>query len=110
MPNPKMGSVTKDVTKAIKAAKAGSVQFRVDKTGIIHAGIGKVSFSTDAILDNVRSFMTAVGDAKPETYKGKYLLSVSLSSTMGPGVGVDLATVNPISPKFMKHPSLISGN
>lgn len=70
MPNPKMGTVTKDVTKAVKAAKAGSVQFRVEKQGIIQAGIGKVSFTKEALLDNVRSFMVAISDVKPENYKG----------------------------------------
>ena len=107
MPNPKMGTVTKDVVTAIKAAKAGSIQFRVEKAGIIHAGIGKVSFSAQALLDNIRSFMVAVGDGKPDGYKGKYLIGVSLSSTMGPGVGLDIAYVDPNNPKFMKHPSLI---
>lgn len=107
MPNPKMGSVTKDVVTAIKAAKAGSIQFRVDKAGIIHAGIGKVSFSAEALLDNIRSFMVSVSDCKPEGYKGKYLIGVSLSSTMGPGVGVDIPFVDPNNPKFMKHPSLV---
>ena len=106
MPNPKMGTVTKDVTKAIKAAKAGAVQFRVEKKGIIQAGIGKISFQTEALLENVRAFMVAVLDAKPEGYKGKYLLGVHLASTMGPGVPVELATVDPNNPKFMLDPSL----
>ena len=107
MPNPKLGTVTKDVEKAVKAGKAGSVQFRVEKKGIIQAGIGKVSFTPEALLDNIRSFMVAVSDVKPEGYKGKYLVAAYLSSTMGPGINIDLGTVDPSNPKFMLHPDLI---
>jgi large subunit ribosomal protein L1 len=107
MPNPKLGSVTKDVARAIKAAKAGAVQFRVEKTGIIQAGIGKMSFKKEAILDNLRSFMVAVSDAKPDGLKGKYIVSVSLSSTMGPGVPLEAANVDPSNGKFMLDPSKI---
>lgn len=101
MPNPKMGTVTTDVAKAVKAAKAGSVQFRVDKHGTVHSCIGKVSFSVEDILENIRSFMIAVGDAKPEGFKGKYLLSAYISSSMGPGLKIDLPTVDPSNAKFM---------
>jgi large subunit ribosomal protein L1 len=105
MPNPKMGSVTKDVAKAIKAAKAGAVQFRVEKAGIVQAGIGKLSFDREQLLENIRSFMVAVSDSKPEGLKGKYLLSVHLSSTMGPGIPVDISNVDPSSAKFMLDPT-----
>ena len=101
MPNPKMGTVTKDVGKAVKTAKAGAVQFKTDKRGIIQGAVGKVSFSKEALLENVRSFMVALMDAKPEGFKGKYLKSVNLSTTMGPGVTVDLSSVDPSNPKFM---------
>jgi large subunit ribosomal protein L1 len=105
MPNPKMGSVTKDVARAIKAAKAGAVQFRVEKAGIIQAGIGKLSFKNDELLNNLRSFMVAVSDAKPEGLKGKYIMTVSLSSTMGPGIPLDAANCDPSSAKFILDPS-----
>jgi len=105
MPNPKMGTVTKDVAKAIKAARAGTVQFRVEKNGIIQAGIGKVSFSIEKLVENIRSLMVAIADVKPENYKGKYILSASLCSTMGPGVPIELGTIEPSSAKFMLHPS-----
>ena len=104
MPNPKLGTVTKDVAKAIKKEKAGSVQFRVEKKGIIQAGIGKISFTKEALLENIRYFMVAISDVKPEGYKGKYLVSASLSSSMGPGIGLDLPNVDPSNPKFMLHP------
>lgn len=101
MPNPKMGTVTKDVAKAVKTAKAGAVQFKTEKKGVIQAGIGKVSFTNEALLENLRSFMVAVMDSKPEGFKGKYLKEVHLSSTMGPGVEIDLSCVDPSNPKFM---------
>ncbi len=101
MPNPKMGTVTKDVSKAVKTAKAGAVQFKTEKKGIIQAGIGKVSFPKELLLENVRSFMLAVMDAKPEGFKGKYLTGVHISSTMGPGVLIDMSSVDPSNPKFM---------
>ena len=85
------------------------MQFRVEKKGILHAGIGKVSFSEQALLENIRSFMVAVSDAKPEGYKGKYLMNVHLCSTMGPGVHVEITSVDPSSSKFMLHPTLLSG-
>ena len=92
MPNPKVGTVTMDVKAAVDAAKGGEVQFKVEKAGVIHAGIGKVSFSEDKLAQNVRAFVDAVSRAKPSGAKGAYLKKVSLSSTMGPGVSVDLAS------------------
>ena len=92
MPNPKVGTVTMDVKNAIEAAKGGEVQFKVEKAGVIHGGIGKVSFTEDKLADNVRAFVDAVSKAKPAGAKGTYLKKVSLSSTMGPGVTVDLTS------------------
>ncbi|MDZ4095652.1 MAG: 50S ribosomal protein L1 [Paracoccaceae bacterium] len=92
MPNPKVGTVTMDVKTAVEAAKGGEVQFKVEKAGVIHAGIGKVSFSDDKLAENVRAFVDAVTRAKPAGAKGSYLRKVSLASTMGPGVSVDLAS------------------
>src|SRR5271155_5566123 len=89
MPNPKTGTVTVDVTKAIREIKAGKVEFRVDKTGIIHAPVGKVSFSAEKLVQNAASLITAVIKAKPAVAKGKYVRSATLCSTMGPGVAVD---------------------
>ncbi|KAA0577414.1 50S ribosomal protein L1 [Azospirillum sp. INR13] len=94
MPNPKLGTVTPDVAGAVKAAKAGAVEFRAEKTGIIHAGVGKVSFSEEALVQNIRAFVDAITRAKPTGAKGQYLLKVSLSSTMGPGLKLDLASVS----------------
>jgi large subunit ribosomal protein L1 len=92
MPNPKVGTVTMDVKAAVEAAKGGEVQFKVEKAGVIHAGIGKVSFSDEKLSENVRAFVDAVSRAKPSGAKGTYLKKVSLSSTMGPGVSLDLAS------------------
>jgi len=92
MPNPKVGTVTMDVKTAVEAAKGGEVQFKVEKAGVIHAGIGKVSFSDEKLAENVRAFVEAVTRAKPTGAKGSYLRKVSLASTMGPGVSVDLAS------------------
>jgi len=92
MPNPKVGTVTMDVKAAVEAAKGGEVQFKVEKAGVIHAGIGKVSFSDEKLSENVRAFVDAVSRAKPPGAKGTYLKKVSLSSTMGPGVSLDLAS------------------
>jgi len=94
MPNPKVGTVTMDVAAAVKASKGGAVEFRVEKAGIIHAGVGKVSFDVAALEENVRALADAVNRAKPTGAKGVYLKKISLSSTMGPGLKVDLATVN----------------
>jgi len=93
MPNPKLGTVTADVTAAVQAAKAGQVQFRVEKQGIVHAGVGKASFSEDALLANVRALLDAVQKAKPSGAKGTYIKRVALSSTMGPGVKIDVANL-----------------
>ena len=92
MPNPKVGTVTMDVANAVKAAKGGEVQFKVEKAGVIHGGIGKVSFTEEALAQNVRAFVEAVSKTKPAGAKGTYLKKVSLSSTMGPGVTVDLSS------------------
>mgnify|MGYP002768869669 CR=1 FL=1 len=89
MPNPKLGTVTADVTSAVKKAKAGEVQYRVEKTGIVHAGIGKASFSEDQIFENAKTFIDAIVKAKPAGAKGTYMKKISLSSTMGVGVKVD---------------------
>lgn len=91
MPNPKSGTVTMDVTRAVKEMKAGKIEFRVDKTGNVHAAIGKVSFTVDQLAENLAAFMEAIMRAKPAAAKGHYLRSVTVSSTMGPGVRVDTA-------------------
>ncbi len=92
MPNPKVGTVTMDVATAVKNAKGGEVQFRVEKAGIIHGGVGKVSFDEGKLAENIRAFVDAVARAKPTGAKGTYLRKVSISSTMGPGVALDLAS------------------
>ncbi|AWB47417.1 50S ribosomal protein L1 [Gemmobacter aquarius] len=92
MPNPKVGTVTMDVKTAVEAAKGGEVQFKVEKAGVIHAGVGKVSFDTAKLAENIRAFVDAVTRARPSGAKGAYLKKVSLSSTMGPGVSVELAS------------------
>ncbi|NBC21291.1 MAG: 50S ribosomal protein L1 [Alphaproteobacteria bacterium] len=89
MPNPKVGTVTPNVGQAVKDAKGGSVEFRVEKRGIVHAGIGKVSFSADQLRDNLAAFVDALIKAKPSGAKGQYVRKVAVSSTMGPGVSVD---------------------
>lgn len=91
MPNPKLGTVTTDVAEAVKAAKGGQVQFRAEKAGIVHAGVGKASFSEAALVENVRAFVDAIVRNKPTGVKGSYIKKVSVSSTMGPGVKVDLS-------------------
>jgi large subunit ribosomal protein L1 len=93
MPNPKLGTVTMDVTKAVKEVKGGQVEFRAEKTGIVHAGIGKASFSEDQIADNVRAFFDAIMKAKPAGAKGTFVKKVSLSSTMGPGLKLEVSTL-----------------
>ncbi len=92
MPNPKVGTVTPNVAKAIKDAKGGAVEFRVEKAGVVHAGVGKASFDEKALLENVRAFLDAVMKAKPSGAKGTYVKKIALSSTMGPGVVVDVAS------------------
>ena len=93
MPNPKLGTVTMDVKGAVTAARAGQVEFRAEKAGIIHAGIGKTSFEQDKLLENIRAFVDAIQKAKPTGAKGTYLQKVSLSSSMGPGVRVDVSSL-----------------
>jgi large subunit ribosomal protein L1 len=93
MPNPKVGTVTPDVAGAIKAAKGGAVEFRAEKAGIIHAGVGKASFTEEALLQNIKAFTDAVTKAKPAGAKGTYVKRVAVSSTMGPGVHVDPLTL-----------------
>ena len=94
MPNPKTGTVTPDVAKAVKEIKAGKVEFRVDKTGIIHAPLGKTSFATQSLVDNAHALVQSIVRAKPSAAKGKYLKSVTLSSTMGPGITIDTTHID----------------
>lgn len=94
MPNPKVGTVTMDVGKAIQDAKGGAVEFRAEKAGIVHAGVGKASFTADALAENVRAFSEAVQRAKPSGAKGTYLRRVALASSQGPGVKIDPATLS----------------
>ena len=93
MPNPRVGTVTMDVVGAVKGAKGGSVEFRVEKAGIVHAGVGKASFTEQALVENIKAFVDAVVKAKPQGSKGTYLKKVSVSSTMGPGLKLDPSTV-----------------
>jgi large subunit ribosomal protein L1 len=94
MPNPKLGTVTANVVEAIKAAKGGQVQFRAEKAGLVHAGIGKASFTHEALVANVKAFVDAINKAKPSGAKGTYLKKVSLSSTMGPGLKLDVGSLS----------------
>ena len=94
MPNPKTGTVTVDVATAVKEVKAGKVEFRVDKTGVIHVPVGKVSFTSDKLLENANTLLNAVVKAKPAAAKGKYVRSVTICSTMGPGVPLDVTPYN----------------
>ncbi len=89
MPNPKVGTVTMDVTSAVQGAKGGSVEFRVEKAGIVHAGVGKASFSADKLTENIKAFADAVAKARPAGAKGTYINRIAVTSTMGPGVKVD---------------------
>jgi large subunit ribosomal protein L1 len=93
MPNPKSGTVTFDIKKAVDETKAGKVEFRVDKTGIIHAPVGKISFSAQSLIENTHALVDSVVKAKPSAAKGKYLKSVTMSSTMGPGIAIDTTHV-----------------
>jgi large subunit ribosomal protein L1 len=93
MPNPRVGTVTMDVANAVKGAKGGSVEFRVEKAGILQAGVGKASFSADKLVENIRVFADAVQKAKPQGAKGTFINRVAISSTMGPGVKIDIATL-----------------
>ncbi|WP_029007690.1 50S ribosomal protein L1 [Azospirillum halopraeferens] len=94
MPNPKLGTVTPNVADAVKAAKAGAVEFRAEKTGIVHAGVGKASFSEEALAQNIHAFVDAITKAKPSGAKGTYIEKVSLSSTMGPGLKLDIPSLS----------------
>src|ERR1700678_578467 len=94
MPNPKTGTVTVDVANAVKEIKAGKVEFRVDKTGVIHVGVGKVSFASEKLLENANTLLQAVVKAKPAAAKGKYVRSVTICSTMGPGISLDTTPYN----------------
>lgn len=94
MPNPKVGTVAVDIAGAVKAAKGGAVEFRVEKAGIVHAGVGKVSFGPDALAENIRAIVDAVQKAKPSGAKGTYLQRLSISSTMGPGVKIDPSSLS----------------
>jgi large subunit ribosomal protein L1 len=93
MPNPKSGTVTTDVSKAVSEAKAGRVEYRVDSTGIVHLGIGKVSFTADQLLQNAQAVMTSIAGNKPQGLKGNYLRSVYLTTSMGPSITIDSASV-----------------
>jgi large subunit ribosomal protein L1 len=93
MPNPKVGTVTMDVTAAVKGAKGGSVEFRVEKAGIVHAGVGKASFATDKLVENIKAFADAVAKAKPSGAKGTFVNRIAISSTMGPGVKVEPSSI-----------------
>ncbi len=93
MPNPRVGTVTMDVASAVKGAKGGAVEFRVEKAGIVHAGVGKASFTEKALVENIKAFVDAVIKARPAGAKGNYLKKVALSSTMGPGLKIEAATV-----------------
>ncbi|MBI0082274.1 50S ribosomal protein L1 [Commensalibacter sp. M0402] len=94
MPNPKLGTVTMDVKSAVTAAKSGQVEYRAEKGGVIHAGVGKASFSAENLLENIRVFVDTVQKARPTGVKGTYMKKIYLSSTMGPGIEVDIASVN----------------
>jgi large subunit ribosomal protein L1 len=93
MPNPRVGTVTMDVASAVKGAKGGAVEFRVEKAGIVHAGVGKASFTETQLIENIRAFVDAVNKAKPAGAKGTYIRRVAIKSTMGPGIKVDQATL-----------------
>ena len=93
MPNPKLGTVTNDVTAAVAAAKGGQVEYRAEKGGVVHAGVGKASFTEEALLENISAFVSAVTRAKPSGVKGHYIKKVSLTSTMGPGIKIDFGSV-----------------
>ena len=93
MPNPKTGTVTNEISKAVSEVKAGKIEFRVDKNGIIHNSVGKVSFSKDKIVENIEVFLSAILKAKPQAAKGTYMKKVTISSTMGPGIRLDKASI-----------------
>jgi large subunit ribosomal protein L1 len=96
MPNPRVGTVTMDVTAAVKGAKGGAVEFRAEKAGIVHAGVGKASFGEDQLVENIRAFVDSVAKAKPTGVKGTYIQRIAISSTMGPGVKVDPGSIGTV--------------
>lgn len=96
MPNPKVGTVTTDVAEAVKGAKGGSIEFRAEKAGILHAGVGKASFSDDALIENIKALADAVNKAKPSGVKGTYVQRVALTSTMGPGVRIEPSSLTSV--------------
>jgi large subunit ribosomal protein L1 len=98
MPNPNVGTVTMDVTKAVEQSKGGAVEFRVEKAGIIHAGVGKASFSADQLAENIRALLDALLKAKPSGAKGQYIRRIALSSPMGPGVKIDVSEASAAAP------------
>jgi large subunit ribosomal protein L1 len=98
MPNPRVGTVTMDITTAVAGAKGGAVEFRVEKSGIIHAGVGKASFDDKALVENIRAFVDAVVRAKPAGSKGTYVKKISLTSTQGPGLKVDNGSIGGQAP------------
>ena len=93
MPNPKTGTVTMDIAKAVEAVKAGKIDFKVDKTGIIHTAVGKVSFNSDKIYDNAKEVIDTITKLKPSSSKGTYLQSITLSSSMSPGIKIDVKSI-----------------
>jgi large subunit ribosomal protein L1 len=93
MPNPKVGTVTMDIASAVKGAKGGAVEFRVEKAGIVHAGVGKASFAADKLVENIKAFADAVQKAKPSGAKGTFVQKIAVTSTMGPGVKVEPSSV-----------------
>jgi large subunit ribosomal protein L1 len=93
MPNPKSGTVTQDVTKAVKEIKAGRIEFRVEKAGVVHAGVGKVSFEDTKLVENINAFLSALVKLKPSTVKGQYVKTIAISSTMGPGIPINKAEI-----------------
>lgn len=99
MPNPKLGTVTMDVTKAVESAKGGAVEFRAEKAGIVHAGVGKASFAEGKLIENINAFIAALLKAKPAGAKGTYVKKITISSTMGPGIKIDTAVLSEISAK-----------
>jgi len=93
MPNPKIGTVTRDIAKAVSEVKAGRIEFRVEKNGIVHNGVGKVSFSKNAIVENIKVFVSAIVKARPQTVKGVYMKKITVSTTMGPGLKLDKSSI-----------------
>jgi len=94
MPNPKSGTVTQDVGAAVKEVKAGKIEFRVDKAGVVHATVGKANFETNQLVENIKAFLSTIQRLKPPSSKGTYIRSIALSSTMGPGVTIDRTSVS----------------